>query len=98
MDSDYARRAGVAALTLAACAVALSLLWRVPYIYTVIGAVAWSFVGFIVTVDDDLSGGWSPNPGGRRAVAAQLASIAALLAGLIALAVFFPAGRAAGGP
>lgn len=45
-------------------ALVLSWLWHVPYIYTVIGFSAWAIIGQIVTVDDELSGGWS-NPDGN---------------------------------
>ena len=42
----------------------LSLLFHIPYMYTLIGFSAWVFVGHLVTADDDLPGGWS-NPDGK---------------------------------
>ena len=81
----------------AIAAVLLSLIWRVPYIYTLIGAAAWAFVGHIVTADDDAPGGWS-NPNGAVPFPWQaLAVKAALLALLVAVAVIFPGLRTLGG-
>ena len=78
-------------------AILLSWLWRVPYLYTLIGAAAWAFVGHVVTLDDDVPGGWS-NPGGTVPFPwRELAAKAAFLAALIAIAVVFPSLRAAGG-
>ena len=97
MVSDLARRAALSAATFAACAIAASLLWQVPYIYTVIALLGVGLVGFVVTLDDDLPGGWSPHPAGRRDVFGQLALVVCVFAVAIAVAVFFPAIRALGG-
>jgi hypothetical protein len=97
MVSDLARRAGLSAAIFAVCAVAASLLWHIPYIFTVIALLVSGLVGFVVTLDDDLPNGWSPHPGGRRAVFGQLAVVVCVLATAIAVAVFFPAVRALGG-
>lgn len=54
----------VLAAVVIATAVALSALWKVPYLYTLIGFSAWAFFGHLVTADDDVPGGWS-NPHGE---------------------------------
>jgi hypothetical protein len=73
------------------------LLWQVPYVFTIIALLGLGLVGFVVTLDDDLPGGWSPHPGGRIAVLRQLAIYVLVLAAAVALAVFSPAVRALGG-
>ncbi len=78
-------------------AILLSLLWQVPYLYTLIGVAAWAFIGHIITADDDVPGGWSNPDGSLPFPWRELAAKAAFLAGLIALAVLFPGLRAAGG-
>ena len=45
-------------------AVILSLIWAVPYLYTAISFAIWALVSHMITIDDDLSGGWS-NPDGK---------------------------------
>jgi hypothetical protein len=50
------------AVTVVVAAV-LSAWWRIPYIFTFVAAAALAFAGHVVTIDDDLSGGWS-NPDG----------------------------------
>lgn len=77
--------------------VLLSLIWNVPYLYTLIGAAAWTFVGHIVTADDDAPGGWSNPDGSLPFPGCELAVKAGILAGLIAIAVLFPSLRALGG-
>lgn len=39
----------------------LSFFANVPYIYTILGISAWVSIGHLVTLDDDMPGGWS-NP------------------------------------
>ena len=43
----------------------LSVLFSIPYIYTVIGYTGWPFFGHLITIDDDFPGGWS-NPFGTE--------------------------------
>jgi hypothetical protein len=76
----------------AAICVALSLLWHVPYIYTLIGLSVWAFFGHLITADDDALGGWS-NPDGKAPFHWQALVLISL--GLIAVA--FPSVRALGG-
>ena len=78
-------------------AILLSLFWHVPYLYTFIGAAVWAFVGHVITADDDASGGWSNPDGSLPFPWRELAAKAVFLAALIAIAVFFPSLRAAGG-
>lgn len=80
MVNEMARRVGLSAAISAACAIAASLLWHVPYIFTIIALLGVGLVGSAVTLDDDLPDGWSPHPGGRRAVLAQLALVVGLFA------------------
>ena len=81
----------------AVTAILLSLLWHVPYLYTLIGAGAWTLVGQIITADDDVPGGWSNPDGSLPFPWRELTVKAAFLAGLIAIAVLFPGLRALGG-
>ena len=97
MVSDLARRVGLSAAIFAVCAIAASLLWHIPYIFTVIALLGFGLVGLIVTLDDDLPRGWSPHLGGRRAIFSQLALVVCVFAAAIVLAVLFPAVRALGG-
>lgn len=53
-----------AALALAS-SIALSLLFGVPYVYTISGFAGWLFLGHLITLDDDFPGGWS-NPEGAH--------------------------------
>lgn len=67
-------------------AIALSVLWRVPYILTFLGVAALVLVGHVVTIDDDMPGGWSnpdgsqPFPWGELLVKAAVVAVLALLA------------------
>jgi hypothetical protein len=78
-------------------AVLLSLIWHVPYIFTVIGFSAWAFVGHLVTADDDAPGGWSNPEGSLPFPWAELSIKGLVLGGLCALAALFPAIRNFGG-
>jgi hypothetical protein len=97
MHTSRVRATAVSIGVTAAIAVTASLLWHVPYIYSVIGLVILGFVGYVVTLDEDLPGGWAPIPGGVRSVWLRLLVIAVLITCLVALAVMFPTIRMAGG-
>lgn len=91
------RAPALVALVMIATAVALSLLWQIPYIFSVIGFATWAFVGHLVTADDDLPGGWS-NPDGRLPFLwGELGAKAAVLLVSCLLAALFPAVRRLGG-
>ena len=96
MVSNLARAVGLTAAVFAACAAAASLLWRIPYIFTVIALLGLGLVGFVITLDEDLPGGWAPNPRGPRAMFGYLLALVGVLAAAIAVAVLFPAVRALG--
>lgn len=71
-------------------AVLLSWLWRVPYLYTLIGFAAWALLGHLITIDDDLPGGWS-NPQGEAPFPwRELLIKAVLLTSLLAIAAWVP--------
>jgi hypothetical protein len=97
MTVDRWRKIAWAAAGVAAIAVLLSLIWRVPYLYTLIGAAAWAFVGHIITADDDTQGGWSNPDGSIPFPWREIVVKASLLAFLVAIAVLFPGARALGG-
>ena len=97
MTVDRQRNVFFAISGVTIAAVLLSLIWHVPYLYTLIGAAAWTFVGHIITADDDAPGGWS-NPDGTIPFPwHELAVKAALLALLITIAVILPGLRTLGG-
>ncbi|MEC5216962.1 hypothetical protein RCH09_001918 [Actimicrobium sp. GrIS 1.19] len=85
--------------SLASCcltAVVLSLIWKVPYSYTAIGFAVWAFAGHLITIDDDVAGGWSNPDGGIPFPWLKLAINAAVLLGLVGLSFFIPAFRTLG--
>jgi hypothetical protein len=45
-------------------ALVLSAIWHVPYIDTLTGVAGLVFVGHLITVDEDMPGGWN-NPDGK---------------------------------
>jgi hypothetical protein len=69
----------------------LSWMWKVPYLYTVIGFAAWAFVGHLVTIDDELPGGWSNPDGDVPFPWAELAIKAVILFSLLGLVFLVPA-------
>jgi len=77
-------------------AVVLSLVWRVPYIYTAAGFACWAFLGHLVTADDDFRGGWSNPDGSRRFPWGGLLIKAVIFIGLCWLIVSFPAVKSFG--
>ena len=97
MDTSRVRATAVPIGVTAAIAVTASLLWHVPYIYSVIGLAILGLVGYVVTLDEDLPDGWAPIADGVRSVWFRLLVIAALISCLVVLAVMFPIVRTAGG-
>lgn len=96
MSDSELKHYGVVLAAVCVTALILSLIWRVPYLYTTIGFAVWVFGGHLITVDDDFPGGWS-NPNGDIPFPwAELAIKAALLLGLLWLALSFPALRRLG--
>ena len=79
------------------CAVVLSLVWHVPYIFTLIGLSAWAFFGHLVTADDDAKGGWSNPDGSVPFPWAELIVKGVVFAILCAVAMTFLVVRRFGG-
>ena len=97
MKSEAAKRVAKLLAVVAAVAVALSLDWHVPYIYTVIGFSVWAFAGHLITADDDAPGGWSNPDGSLPFPWLELAVKSIVLSALCALAYLVPAIRSIGG-
>jgi hypothetical protein len=98
MNSRSVSHAAIPLGLIVAICVALSLLWHVPYIFTLIGLSAWAFFGHLITADDDAPGGWS-NPDGKNPLPWRALGIkAAVLISLGLIAIAFPSVRALGGP
>ena len=79
-----------------ATAVLLSLVGKVPYLYTVTGFAVWSFIGHLITIDDDAPDGWSNPDGSIPFLWAELAIKAAILLGVLGALFFVPTLRAFG--
>lgn len=77
-------------------AVILSLIWKVPYLYTMIGFAFWAFAGHLITMDDDLPNGWSNPDGSMPFPWAELAIKAAALLGLVGSVFLIPCLRTLG--
>lgn len=91
------RQVAIPILLIVGLCLALSAIWKVPYIFTVIALSGWAFIGHLVTVDDDLPGGWS-NPDGKvPAPWCHLALKGIAFSTLCFLAIQFPALRSFGG-
>jgi hypothetical protein len=76
-------------------AIGLSQLWRVPYVDTFLGAAMLVVVGHVVTIDDDLPGGFS-NPDGTVPFLWKGLVIKVAVAALIGFAALVPAIRELG--
>lgn len=57
------KRYGILFAMACSMVVAFSVVWAVPYMYTAMGFAVWAFAGHLITIGDDLPGGWS-NPDG----------------------------------
>ena len=57
------KRCGIMLAMVCSAAVLLSWISKVPYLYTVVGFAVLAFAGQLITIDDDLPGGWC-NPDG----------------------------------
>lgn len=87
MYHPYIKAIALLTLVTIVVAVALSLFWGVPYIFTFVGSATLVLGGHIVTLDDDLAGGWG-NPDGEQSFpwAELLTKLAVLVVlGLLAL-------------
>lgn len=73
-----------------ALAVLLSFAFGVPYIFSLIGISSLVLIGHLVTLDDDMRGGWSNPDGDLPFPWGEILVKGAVLLGLIALAVAVP--------
>lgn len=91
------RHYAVLLVVVVSTALVLSLVFAIPYIFTVTGFAGWAFIGHVVTADDDAARGWS-NPDGTVPFPwGELALKAAIFFGLCSAIAEFPALRAFGG-
>jgi hypothetical protein len=97
MKPVSAQRTALLLLVVAAASLALSLVWQIPYIYTLIGFAAWVFVGHLVTADDDIPGGWSNLDGSHSFPRTALLVKALVFGSLCALALLSSSIRGFGG-
>jgi hypothetical protein len=98
MKPKIAKRYAILLVVVIAAALLLSLVWHVPYVFTLIGFSAWAFVGHLVTADDDAPGGWSNPDGSLPFPWVELLIKALVLGTLCALAALYPTIRGLGGP
>jgi len=98
MRTEVIKHYAILLAVVIAVALLLSLVWHVPYVYTLIGFSVWAFVGHLVTADDDARGGWSNSDGSVSFPWAELLIKALVLGALCALAALSPAIRSLGGP
>lgn len=97
MNSRTAKRVTFIVSMAVLAAFVLSLLWRIPYIYTLTGFSGWIFLGHLITADDDAPGGFS-NPDGSTAFPlAELAIKGLVFMGLLGLIFFVPSVTHIGG-
>lgn len=93
---ELMKRLGIIVAVVAALAVGLSLLFRIPWLYTVAGCAAWAVAGHVLTIDEDFPGGWS-NPDGKEPFPwRELVLKAVVLLAVAALLLFLPSLRMLG--
>lgn len=90
------KRYGIILAMFCTTAVILSSIWAVPYLYTAIGFATWALAGQLITIDDDLPGGWSNPDGSVPFPWLELGITAAVLFALVGLVFFIPALRTLG--
>ena len=84
------------AVITAAVAVVLSISLGVPYIFTFVGASVLFLGGHLVTIDDDLPGGWSSPDGSEPFPWGELLGKIAIVLLLGGVAIMSPAIRSLG--
>jgi hypothetical protein len=87
------KQCGLILAVVCTASIILALVWRVPYLYTAIGFAVWAFAGHLITIDDDFPGSWGNPDSDIPFPWAALAMKAAVLLGLLWLAVSVPALR-----
>lgn len=97
MKPDVTKRYALLLVVVIGATLLLSLVWHVPYIYSLIGFSAWAFAGHLATADDDAPGGWSNPDGSLSFPWVELLLKALVLGALSALAALSPEMRGLGG-
>jgi hypothetical protein len=87
----------ILATVVVAASVLLSLAFSVPYVFTVTGFAGLAFLGHVVTIDEDLRGGWGDTGEKRLFPWGELLSKAVVFFGLCWAIAAFPALRSFGG-
>ena len=65
----------ISILALVVIAITLSLIFKIAYIHTVLGLLAWACVGHFITLDDDMPGEWDNPEGSKRIWYGSLAEL-----------------------
>jgi len=89
VEGSYAKSVAAVLAITTIVAVALSTLWRVPYIYTFVGAATLVVIGHVITIDDDLPGGFG-DPDGSQPFPWRDLTIKVVIAILLGLAALVP--------
>ena len=76
-------------------AIGLSALLRVPYIFTFVGVAALVLAGHVVTIDEDMPGGWG-NPDGSQPFPWRELLVKVAVVAVLALLALVPGIRAFG--
>jgi hypothetical protein len=82
---------GIISAMVCSSVVILSLNWSFQYLYPAIGFAVWALGGHLITLDDELPGGWSNPDGSALLPWVGLGIKAAILFALVGLAFLFPA-------
>jgi hypothetical protein len=95
MPSPYVKWVAIVTAITSVCAIVLSIGWHVPYIYTFVGVSALVLGGHLITIDDEMPGGFSNPDGSEPFPWAELLVKAAVLL-VLGLAALVPGVRALG--
>ena len=79
------RQALIFLVALPAILVLLSWMFSVPYAIGLLGLLAWATIGHLVTLDDEMPGGWSNAEESRKVWRLSLAGLVAKAGALVLL-------------
>jgi hypothetical protein len=79
------KRSGISSVMICSIAVVHTLIWAVSTLYVAGGFAVWVLGGHVITVDDDLPGGWNNLDGTARLPSMELEIKAAVLFALVGL-------------
>ena len=96
MRTSLAARVFTLVVTTAVLAIAASLLFELPYIFTFLAVAGIVVIGHVVTIDDDMPGGWS-NPDGAVPCPWQELLVKLSVLAFLVLLAFVPWVRQFGG-